>query len=44
MIAAARRLGVERGALLAHTDSNEVMRRTMGMTGSDAVGYAAIVF
>lgn len=44
VIAAARRLGVERGALLAHTDSNEVMRRTMGMTGSDAVGYAAIVF
>ena len=42
--AVARRLGVERGVLLAHTDSNEVMRRRMGMTGSDAVGYAAIVF
>jgi hypothetical protein len=43
-IGAARGLGVGQGALLAHTDSNEVMRRTMGVTGRDSVGYAAIVF
>ncbi|MDI6451834.1 AmmeMemoRadiSam system protein B [Anaerobaca lacustris] len=44
VIGAARSLGVGRGSLLAHTDSNEIMRRKMGVTGRDSVGYAAIVF
>lgn len=44
VVAAARGLGVQRGRLLAHTDSNEVMRRRMGFSNRDSVGYAAIVF
>lgn len=43
-IAAARKLGLQRGVLLAHTTSNEVMLERMGTTSADAVGYAAIVF
>lgn len=43
-VAAGRRLGVQRGCLLAHTTSNEVMLRKMGSAGRDSVGYAAIVF
>lgn len=44
VVAAARRLGVQRGCLLAHTTSNDVMLRKMGSAGRDSVGYAAIVF
>ncbi|HPC97119.1 MAG TPA: AmmeMemoRadiSam system protein B [Sedimentisphaerales bacterium] len=44
VVGAARGLGVQRGCLLAHTTSNEVMLRTMGVASRDSVGYAAIVF
>jgi len=43
-VAAAKNLGCERGLLLAHTSSNEVMLHKMGTTSADSVGYAAIVF
>lgn len=43
-IGAARRLGAQRGTLLAHTHSNDVLRRTMGSASRDSVGYAALVF
>jgi AmmeMemoRadiSam system protein B len=43
-IAVAKKLGAERGVLLAHTNSNEIMLEKMGTTSSDSVGYAAIVF
>lgn len=43
-IAVAKKLGSQRGLLLAHTNSNEVMRHKMGATSADSVGYAAIVF
>ncbi len=44
VVAAARGLGVQRGCLLAHTTSNDVMLRKMGSASRDSVGYAAIVF
>jgi MEMO1 family protein len=44
VITAAKRLGVQKGVLLAHTNSNEVMLREMGTTNRDSVGYAAVVF
>lgn len=40
----AKRLGATRGVLLAHTTSNEIMLRQVGMAGRDSVGYAALVF
>lgn len=43
-VAAARKLGVTRGQLLAYTTSNDVMQAKMGATARDSVGYAAIVF
>jgi len=43
-VAAAARLGKTRGTLLVHTNSNEVMKRKMGTTSSESVGYAAMVF
>ncbi len=43
-VAAARGLGKTEGVLLAHTNSNEIMLRKMGVTGAESVGYAAIVF
>jgi AmmeMemoRadiSam system protein B len=43
-VAAAKKLGKTKGLLLAHTNSNEVMRQKMGTTSADSVGYAAIVF
>ncbi len=44
IVTVARRLGVSKGVLLAHTSSNDVMFRRMGTTSRDSVGYAAIVF
>ncbi len=44
VLAAAQRLGVRKGVLLAHTNSNDVMLREMGTTSRDSVGYAAMVF
>jgi hypothetical protein len=43
-VATARKLGVPKGVLLAHTTSNDVMLREMGTASRDSVGYAAIVF
>jgi len=43
-IAAARKRGATAGVLLAQTNSNQVMRDTMGTISRDSVGYAAIVF
>ena len=43
-VAAAKKLGSERGLLLAHTNSNEVMLQKTGSTSTDSVGYAAIIF
>lgn len=43
-IAAAKKLGSKKGRLLAHTNSNKVMRQKMGTTSTDSVGYAAIIY
>ncbi len=43
-VAAAKRLGCQRGLLLAQTTSNQVMLDKMGTTSADSVGYAAMVF
>ena len=43
-VAAAKKLGRTKGLLLAHTNSNEVMRKKMGSHSQESVGYAAIVF
>lgn len=43
-VTAAKKLGSQRGVLLAQTTSNEVMLERMGTISTDAVGYAAIVF
>jgi len=43
-VSAAKTLGKTRGTLLAHTHSNDVMERRYGQTGSESVGYAAIVY
>ena len=43
-VAAAKVLGCQRGLLLEHTTSNEIMRERMGTSGTDAVGYAAMIF
>jgi hypothetical protein len=44
VVAVAKTLGKTKGVLLAHTNSNEIMIRKMGVTSREAVGYAAIVF
>ena len=43
-IAAAKTLGVQKGLLLGHTNSNEVLLKLQGQTSTDSVGYAAIIF
>jgi AmmeMemoRadiSam system protein B len=43
-VAVAKRLGKEKGMLLAHTNSSDVMLQKMGKSSADSVGYAAIVF
>jgi AmmeMemoRadiSam system protein B len=43
-VAAAKKLGKTKSLLLAHTNSNEIMIRTMGTSSAESVGYAAIVF
>jgi len=43
-ISACGQLGAERGHLLAHVSSYEVSMALWGQSGSDAVGYAGIVF
>jgi len=43
-VAGARQLGADRGFLLAHTTSYEIMQEKYGQSSSDSVGYAGIVF
>ncbi len=43
-IAAASVLGKTEGLLLAHTNSNNIMRQKMGSTSAESVGYAAMIF
>lgn len=43
-VMAAKKLGVDKGRLLAYTNSNEVLVRQMGSAGRDSVGYAALIF
>jgi MEMO1 family protein len=43
-VAAAKILGAEKGYLLAHTTSAEVVQDRFGRPSDDSVGYAAIVF
>jgi len=43
-VTAAKKLGKKEGLLLAHTSSSEVMLSQMGVTSTDSVGYAAMVF
>jgi len=44
IVAAAKGLGKTEGVLLAHTNSNKIMKEKMGSASADSVGYAAIVF
>ena len=43
-VAAAKELGAEKGMLLSHTSSNEVMIRKYNQSSQESVGYAGIVF
>lgn len=43
-VACAKALGSEKGVLLGHTNSNEVLQKMRGQTSTDSVGYAAIIF
>ena len=43
-VAAAKRLGKMQGYLLAHTHSNEVMKKKYGQSSEESVGYAGIIF
>jgi MEMO1 family protein len=42
--ACAKTSGVEKGILLAHTNSNQIMESQYGTSSDDSVGYAAIIF
>jgi hypothetical protein len=43
-VAAAKQMGIDKGVLLAHTDSNTIMAEKMNQRSQESVGYAAIVF
>jgi AmmeMemoRadiSam system protein B len=43
-VSAAKALGKNKGMLLAHTHSNEVMEKKFGESSEESVGYAGIVF
>ena len=43
-VCAAKKLGKAQGLLLAHTNSNEIMKEKMHSSSTDSVGYAAIIF
>jgi AmmeMemoRadiSam system protein B len=43
-IEAAKTLGAEKGLLLGHTNSNEVLLKLHRQKSTDSVGYAAIIF
>ncbi len=44
IVAAARKTGVQKGFLLAHTNSNEILLKETGTISRESVGYVAIVF
>jgi len=44
VVATARQLGKNKGVLLEHIHSNDVMLKRYGQVSSESVGYAAIVF
>jgi AmmeMemoRadiSam system protein B len=44
VINAAKTLGKTKGVLLAHTHSNEVMKRKYHQTSDESVGYTAIIY
>jgi MEMO1 family protein len=44
IVAAARKTGAEKGFLLAHTNSNEILLKETGTISRESVGYVAIVF
>jgi MEMO1 family protein len=44
VIAAAKKLGPQKGILLGHTNSNEVLLNMGGHAGNDSVGYASIIY
>ena len=43
-VAAAKDLGVQKGSLLAHTTSAEIVEKKYNQQSYDSVGYAAIIF
>jgi AmmeMemoRadiSam system protein B len=43
-IAAARKAGADKGFLLAHTNSNEILLKEIGTISRESVGYVAMVF
>ena len=43
-VAAAEQFGAQKGYLLGHTTSAEVVKRRFNQASSDSVGYAAVVF
>lgn len=43
-IQAAKELGSQKGRLLAHTHSTEIMMKKYGQSSSESVGYAAMIF
>ncbi len=44
VVAAAKAMGSNRGVLLGHTTSNDIMKAKFNETSQESVGYAAIVF
>ncbi len=44
LIAAMKEMGKDKGYLLAHTTSNEVMEKRFGRGSEESVGYAAIIY
>ena len=44
VISAVKKLGSEKGFLLAHTNSNEILQKSYGKASSESVGYATIIF
>jgi AmmeMemoRadiSam system protein B len=44
IVAAALKTGAEKGFLLAHTNSNEILLKETGTISRESVGYVAIVF
>ncbi len=43
-VSAAKSLGKNRGLLLAHTHSSEIMQKRFSQSSEESVGYAAIIF